>query len=167
MKMLKLALISVLVGIAGVSCSSPQGKDASVSVDPKIRTSDAAKLQRELGLRLHLDVLKELQATGQTNLAAKVDRMVEAMLLQESTSDIRVVLGVLRRLRNHGTNALVAIESDLDEAILALSHFDDLGPDQVEALASVRAYRGEYPHDAASPETRAEVARMLDLANGK
>src|SRR5207302_11450056 len=87
MKVLKIVIFLLIVTAAGIWCFY----SARAAVDP-------ARVQREKGLGLHLELQKELLATGQTNLAAKLDEMVISMLLQESTHDVRTHLGVLRRL---------------------------------------------------------------------
>jgi len=154
MKKLTFVLSSTLLIATAVFCLLRSARAAE----------DPAKLQREKGLRLHLELQRDLLQAGQTNLVAKLDQMVESMLLQEATHELRADLGVLRRLRAHGTNAIVSLEADLDGAIIFLSAFDELGPDQIKALRGVSDYRSKYPRRTDSPKTDAEVARMLDLA---
>jgi len=156
MKKFFLVALPILLLAVGMLCARHLARAAE----------DPAKLQREKGLRLHVEIQQELLAKGQTNLATKVDQMVQSMLLQQSTHKLRTQVGVLRRLRDGG-DVIESLESDLDDTIVFLSHFDELGPDQFKALQAAKAYRAKYPRKTDSPETDAEVARILNLGKEK
>ena len=101
---------------------------------------DPVKEQRERGLRLFVEIRKELTATGQTNVVAKLDRMVNSMLLEQATHELGQEVGVLTRVREGKyTNVIHSLEIDLGSTLVSFTGFQEtglLGPaDDVQELA--------------------------------
>jgi hypothetical protein len=127
---------------------------------------DSAREQREKGLRMFIEIRKELAAAGQTNVVAKLDEMVFNMNLERTTHEMRQEVGLLTHLREAKyTNVIDGLELELSSNLHALSLMQEagsLGPDQTKPIQAAKKYRAKYGLKGASPLIDEGVARLLD-----
>lgn len=135
--------------------------------DPAPTNQDPGRIERERGLKLFVEILRELSATGQTNLAEKVSNMVEAEQLQDLTFQLRTQVGILRQLREGNTNLIESLETSIDTSIVTLARFGKWGVEQQKAFQFAKQYRTKYPRKTHSPELDAKVAGVLSTVKGK
>ena len=154
----------MLVALMLVAVAAHIGNVTHAEVDP-------AKEQRERGLRLFVEIRKELTATGQTNVVAKLDQMVNNMLLEQVTHELGKEVGILTRLREAKyTNVIHSLEIEFDSTLVSFTGFEEsglLGPAQIKALQAAKKYRTKYGLKSASPEIDEAVIRLLDVVKEK
>jgi len=103
---------------------------------------DPAREQREKGLRMFIEIKKELAAAGQTNVIAKLDEMVFNMNLQWTTHEVRQEVGLLTHLREAKyANIIDGLELELSSNPHSLfQEAGPLGPDQIKPLQAAKRY---------------------------
>lgn len=107
--------------------------------------------------RTFAKILRRLSA-HQTQLIRAMARVEQ---LQDVTSKLCLQVSLLKRWRVANTRIIEMLESTLDESIAALSHFDEIGMEQLKALKFAKQYRAKFPGTSDSPDMVAAVARAL------
>jgi hypothetical protein len=112
-------------------------------------------------------LVAELDASGQTNTIAKVNDLVSALQMAETTHEASTTLALLKQLRaGHTNEAIAMLEKQLDGALVGFgASRNEIHESEISVIKQIREYRIEYPHKAAIPYTDATLNQTFNLLN--